>query len=160
MRNTSIICIHLEKSSLSSIDQHLDIFAVEKIIFDGSVYVSGYILNKLYMVDIKCYKTAYTNKPQHWHLGLNSLKFKKNSFYTILNVTFHLQLFQNIGYIPCDVQYILEPTLHPIVFTSHSPTPKLPCTPLVTTSLFPIFVSRLKFLRRNNCVLHLKTPIW
>ena len=80
MRNTSIICIHLEKSSLSSIDQHLDIFAVEKIIFDGSVYVSGYILNKLYMVDIKCYKTAYTNKPQHWHLGLNSLKLKKKFF--------------------------------------------------------------------------------
>lgn len=82
MRNTSIIFIHLEKSSLSSIDQHLDIFAVEKIIFDCSVYVSGYILNKLYMVDIKCYKTTYTNKPQHWHLGLNYLKFKKKNFFT------------------------------------------------------------------------------
>ena len=74
-------------------------------------------------------------------------------------VTFHLQLFQNIGYIPCDVQYILEPTLNPIVFTSHFPTPKLPCTSLVTTRLSPIFVNRLKFLKTKNCVLHLKTPI-
>ena len=31
MRNASINFVHLEKSNLSSIDQHLDIFAVEKI---------------------------------------------------------------------------------------------------------------------------------
>lgn len=63
MRNTSIIFIHLEKSSLSSIDQHLDIFAVEKIIFDCSVYVSGYILNKLYMVDISAIKQRIPINP-------------------------------------------------------------------------------------------------
>ena len=38
-----------------------------------------------------------------------------------LKVTFHLQLFQNIGYIPCVVQYILEPILHPVVCTSPKP---------------------------------------
>ena len=37
------------------------------------------------------------------------------------NVTFYLQLFQNIGYIPWVVQYILEPILHPAVCISHSP---------------------------------------
>ena len=34
------------------------------------------------------------------------LKFFQK-FYTILKVTFHLQLLQSIGYIPCVVQYIL-----------------------------------------------------
>ena len=42
-----------------------------------------------------------------------------------LKVTFHLQLLQNIGSIPCVVQYIPEPILHPIVYTSHCPTPIL-----------------------------------
>ena len=46
--------------------------------------------------------------------------------YTTLKVTFHLQLLQNIGYITCVVQYILEPILHPIVCTSPSATPILP----------------------------------
>ena len=41
---------------------------------------------------------------------------------TILKVTFHLQVLQNIIYIPCVVQYILEPILHPNVYTSHTPT--------------------------------------
>ena len=47
-------------------------------------------------------------------------------FIQFLKVTFHLQLLQNIGSIPRVVQYILEPTLHPTVYTSHSPPPILP----------------------------------
>ena len=41
--------------------------------------------------------------------------------YTILKVTFHLQLLQNIGYTPHGVQCILQPILHPIVCASHAP---------------------------------------
>ena len=44
----------------------------------------------------------------------------KKNFIQFLKVTFHLQLLKNIGYIPCVVQYILEPILHRIVCTSHS----------------------------------------
>ena len=49
--------------------------------------------------------------------------FSKNFFIYIQfwKVTFHLQLSQNIGCIPRVVQYILEPVLHPVVCTSHSP---------------------------------------
>ena len=65
------------------------------------------------------------------------LSWRKNNFFlflflnlryyifyccTILKVTFHLQVLQNIIYIPCVVQYILEPILHPKVYTSHTPT--------------------------------------
>ena len=60
-------------------------------------------------------------------LKWSSLKFKSLNyfvFYTILKVTFHLQLLQNIGYIPHVVQYILEPILYPIVCIS--PIPMLP----------------------------------
>ena len=54
-------------------------------------------------------------------------------FIQCLEVTFYLQLLQNI------VQYILEPILHPILCTSHFPTPIQPLsTPLVTTCLFSI----------------------
>lgn len=41
---------------------------------------------------------------------------------TILKATFCLQLLQNNVYIPCVLQYILEPSLNPIVCTFHSPT--------------------------------------
>ena len=37
------------------------------------------------------------------------------------NVTFYFQLLQNIGYISCVVQYILEPVLLRVVCTSHIP---------------------------------------
>ena len=50
-------------------------------------------------------------------------------FIQFLKVIFHLQLLQNISYIPCVVQYILEPILYPIVYTFHSPTPILPLRP-------------------------------
>ena len=67
-----------------------------------------------------------------------------------LKVTFYLQLLQNIGYIPHIVQYILQPILHPIVCTSHSPTPILPLPlSLITISLFSISVSLLLF-----CYIH------
>ena len=36
-----------------------------------------------------------------------------------LKVTFHLQLLQNIGYIPSVIQYNFEPILHPLVCASH-----------------------------------------
>ena len=61
-------------------------------------------------------------------IAIFSLKIKK-IFYTILKVAFHLQLLQNIGYIPHVVQYILEPILHPIVCTSQCPTSILPLSP-------------------------------
>ena len=53
-----------------------------------------------------------------------------------LKATFHLQLVQNIGCVPCAVQYILEPVLHSIACTSHSahpcrPAPLLHWLPLV-----------------------------
>ena len=64
-----------------------------------------------------------------------------------LKVTFHLQLLQNIGYIPHVIHYILEPVLHPTVCTAHALTPVAPPpSPLVTSSLFFIFVSLLLFL--------------
>ena len=49
-------------------------------------------------------------------------------FYTILKVIFHSQLLQNISYIPCDVQHILEPNLHPVACISLFPTLILPLT--------------------------------
>ena len=51
-------------------------------------------------------------------------------------VTFHLQLLQNICYIPCDVQYILEAILYPIICSSHFPTAILTpfFSPLLTTA--------------------------
>ena len=58
---------------------------------------------------------------------------KKN--YTViqfLEVTLHLQLLQNIGYVPHVVQYILEPILYLIDCTFHSSTPILPLPPLPT----------------------------
>ena len=41
--------------------------------------------------------------------------------YSFLNFTFPLQELQNIGSVPHVVQYILEPTLQPTAYTSHSP---------------------------------------
>ena len=46
-------------------------------------------------------------------------------FNIILKVIFHLQLLQNIEYIPYVVQYILEPVLHFAVCCSHSLPPIL-----------------------------------
>ena len=40
-------------------------------------------------------------------------------FIQFLKVTLHLELLQNIGYIPSVVQYILEPILYLIVWTSY-----------------------------------------
>ena len=40
-------------------------------------------------------------------------------FWQFLKVTF--QVLQNIIYIPCVAQYILEPILYPKVYTSHTP---------------------------------------
>ena len=70
--------------------------------------------------------------------------FKK--IYTILKVTFHLQLLQNIGYIPHVGQYILGPILHPVVCACHPATPMCPPRTSVTTSLFSVSVSLLLFL--------------
>ena len=46
--------------------------------------------------------------------------FLIKNFYTILSIIFYLQLLPNIEYIPCVVQYILEPILYPMVCTSYS----------------------------------------
>ena len=40
-------------------------------------------------------------------------------FYTVLKVTLHLWLLQNIGYIPCVLQYILKSILYPVVTDNH-----------------------------------------
>ena len=57
----------------------------------------------------------------------------------MLKVVFHLQLLQNIGYIPPVEQYILEPILYPIncAFLS-TPTPQYSPSALVTMTLFSI----------------------
>ena len=47
----------------------------------------------------------------------------QNLFIYLFMVTFHLQLLQNIGYIPHVVQYNLEPVFHPTACASHSSTP-------------------------------------
>ena len=71
---------------------------------------------------------------------LNLLSHSENS-YTILKVTFHSQLSQNIGYVLPIIQYIPETILHPIVYLPlfHPCIALLP--PLVTTSLFSISMS-------------------
>ena len=61
-------------------------------------------------------------------------------------ITFHSQLLQNISYIPCVVHYILEPILHPVVYTFHCLPYVAPSSPLVITRLFSIYVSLLLFL--------------
>lgn len=45
-------------------------------------------------------------------------------FIQILKATFHLQLLQNIGFIPCIIQYIPEPILLSVISTA-SPTRNL-----------------------------------
>ena len=63
-----------------------------------------------------------------------------------LKVIFHLQLLQNIGYIPYVVQHSPEPIIHPKVCASNS----LPhVAPLITFSLFSLSVSLLLF-----CYIH------
>ena len=47
----------------------------------------------------------------------------------ILKATLHLQSLQSTGYIPCVVQSSLQPILHPMLCTSHSPTLILPLSP-------------------------------
>lgn len=46
--------------------------------------------------------------------------------YTILKTTFHLQLLQSIGYIPCVVQYIFAAYLTLSSLYPPFPTPVLP----------------------------------
>ena len=48
----------------------------------------------------------------------------------LLSVIFHLQLLQNIGYIPCVVQYVTELILHTLFCTSHLPYPYVAYPPL------------------------------
>ena len=57
-----------------------------------------------------------------------------------LKDTFHLQLLQNIEYIPCVIQYILEPILHSVFVSSTSLSLCCPSllSPLVTSTLISI----------------------
>ena len=58
------------------------------------------------------------------------LKFKITEFWRLLS---------NIGYIPCAVQYILEPILYPTICFSHFPTSYIALSlifPLVTTRVY------------------------
>ena len=79
--------------------------------------------------------------PNHWTAReFPTMPLFKNIFIQFLKVTFHLQLSQNIGYIPHVVQYILVAYLTPN--SSYLPLPSPYCPPLlVTTSLFSISVS-------------------
>ena len=61
----------------------------------------------------------------------------------LMQVIFHLQSLQNIGYIPHVVTASLQPVLYPEVCTSYSPTLYFPSHPLVSTSLFSVSVSLL-----------------
>ena len=77
------------------------------------------------------------------NFSLFYLFVKSLNFIQFLKVTFHLQLLQNIGYIPHVVQYIPEPMLYLIVCPL-SPPHIIPApSPLVTTSLFSVSVSLL-----------------
>lgn len=56
-------------------------------------------------------------------MGVFAFYFMKLFFIScFLKVTLCLQLFGNIGCVPCIVQNILEPVLHLIVGTSYSPS--------------------------------------
>ena len=72
-------------------------------------------------------------------------------FYTVLKVDFHLQLLQNIGYIPHVVQHVLKPALHLVVCISQSPIPMSPLlpSPLVTTRLFTYICESAAFPKQN-----------
>ena len=71
-------------------------------------------------------------------------------FYNIfLKITFHLQILQNIVYMPHGAQYILEPTLHSVVCISQSSAPTWPTPPLVVTGLFTVSAVLLHF-----CYIH------
>ena len=87
------------------------------------------------------------NLPVHClNFSLFYLLFKSLNCIQFLKVTFHLQLLQNIGYIPHVVQYIPEPILYLIVcpLTPLHVTPAP--LPLVTASLFSVSVSLLFFV--------------
>ena len=74
-------------------------------------------------------------------------------FIQFLKVTFHLELLQNIGYIPSVVQYILEPILYLIVCTScPAPTGNHYLVVYIreSASFFVIFTSFLCFLDSTN----------
>ena len=77
--------------------------------------------------------------------------FKKFIFYIILKVTLHLQLLQNIGYMPRVVQYILVAYLTtPNSLYLPLPHPYVAPLPLLAiTSLFSVSVSLLLF-----CYIH------
>ena len=80
-----------------------------------------------------------------------SIFFKMKKIYTILKVTFHLQLLQNTGYIPCVVQYILVTYLfYTQQFVPQSPSLMLPLSPLVTTSLYSIYGSLFHFYYNHS----------
>ena len=63
-----------------------------------------------------------------------------------LNVTFHLQLLQNIGYGPHVIEYTFEPILHPIVYSSHSLIPTLPLPLFFQLYLYSYIVLFLNYL--------------
>ena len=57
-----------------------------------------------------------------WAIFFNrSLQTFFFNFTQSLKVTFNFQLLQKTAYIPHVVHYILEPILHPVVCSSHSP---------------------------------------
>ena len=78
------------------------------------------------------YLSTLTTAHTHIIIVSNALKSALLiSFYFLYNVKiiFHSQLLQNIDYILCAAQHFLEPILHPVICSSHSPIPLLPLTP-------------------------------
>ena len=81
----------------------------------------------------------------YWFLSLLLSLFHLFKIFLLLLIIHHLHLLQNTDYVPCVLQYILEPTLYLTACTSCSPIPFCP-SPLATTSLFSISVSAFFFL--------------
>ena len=98
--------------------------------------------------------------PNHWTAReFPTMPLFKNIFIQFLKVTFHLQLSQNIGYIPHVVQYILVAYLTPnglyllLPYPYIAPPPSL--SPLVITSLFYVCESASFLLYSLVCCIFL-----
>lgn len=92
--------------------------------------VSSFLLQKftavIILIQRYLHPLANIFATTRWKQCIPFLSFRIVTFKNIfkflvqfLKVTFHLQLLQNIGYIPSVIQYNLEPILHPLVCASH-----------------------------------------
>lgn len=87
---------------------HMHFFS---LLFETKLHILCSLVSTVYNMDIFIH--------DHNRYAISAI-FLIKIFYSILNI-FNLQLLPNTEYIPCVVQYILEPILYPIVCTSYSP---------------------------------------